>query len=151
MDKCGNLREATVRDVINGRLRRRDAAEILGVSLRTVHSYVKKYMNEGQEGLIDHRRGHFQKLNPEQEIRIVACKTERPYRSARWIRDWLKLPVSPEAVRQILLKHRMKADGTLNATLQQTSTVDSDEEITHRITGSRTRSGEVEKTKPAKK
>ena len=102
----------TIRGVINGRLARKDAAEILGVGLRTIHNYVKKFLDHGPEGLVDHRQGHFRKIEPEQEIRIVALKLDAPHRSARWIRDRLKLSVSPEAVRQVLLKHRLNRIGS---------------------------------------
>lgn len=97
----------TIRKVIDGRVARKDAAKVLRVSVRTIHTYVKKFLAQGPEGLLDHRRGHFRKIQPEQEIRIVACKLDYPSRSARWIRDRLKLSVSAEAVRQILLKHRL--------------------------------------------
>jgi len=97
----------SIRRVINGNLARKDAAKLLRVSLRTVHNYVRKFLDHGPEGLLDHRRGHFRKIGPEQEVRIVACKLDGPGRSARWIRDRLKLAVSVEAVRQVLLKHEL--------------------------------------------
>jgi transposase len=85
----------------------KEAAQILGVSLRTIHNYVRRFLNSGPEGLHDHRRGHFRKIGPNEEIRIVACKLDSPHRSARWIRDRLQLPVSVETVRQVLLKHEL--------------------------------------------
>jgi transposase len=91
--------------VIEGQLSRLEAAELLEATLRTIHNYVKKYVKHGPEGLIDHRCGHHRKLTSEQVARIVECKVQRPHRSARWIRDWLKLPVSVETVRQTLMKH----------------------------------------------
>jgi transposase len=90
---------------IDGKLSRKEASELLEASLRTVHNYVKRYLEQGPAGLIDHRRGHYRKLSPQMEMEIVACKTLRPQRSARWIRNWLKLNVSPETVRQVLAKH----------------------------------------------
>lgn len=56
---------------------------------------------------MDQRRGHYRKVSTEQEARIVALKREKPHRSARWIRDHLKLPVSAEAVRLVLVKHHL--------------------------------------------
>ncbi len=100
--------------VIDGRLSRLEAAQLLESTLRTIHNYVKKYSENGPEGLVDHRRGHHRKLSAEQEAQIIACKAQRPYRSARWIRDWLKLTVSVETVRQNLIKHGLhhaKTDG----------------------------------------
>ena len=97
----------TICGVINGRVARREAAETLKVSIRTVHNYIRKYLEQGPEGLTDHRRGHYRKIKIEQERRILTCKLDFPYRSARWIRDRLKLPVSVESVRQILVKHQL--------------------------------------------
>jgi transposase len=97
----------TIRGVINGRLARKEAAKVLRVSVRTVHNYVKKFLDQGPEGLLDHRRGHFRKIELEQEARIVTCKLDYPHRSARWIKDRLMLPVSAESVRRILVKHNL--------------------------------------------
>jgi hypothetical protein len=78
----------------------------LKASLRTIHNYVKKYEQEGPTGLIDHRRGHHSKLTAQNVEDIIHCKKERPQRSARWIRDRLKLNVSVETVRQTLTKYQ---------------------------------------------
>lgn len=96
-----------VKSVTTNRITRKQAAKRLGVSIRTIHNYVKHYLMYGPEGLQDRRRGHFRKIEPDQEYRILACKLDQPSSSARWVRDRLKLPVSVETVRQILLKHRL--------------------------------------------
>ncbi len=100
-------RRRTITNVVRGRLARRDAAKILGVSLRSVHNYVTRYLQRGPEGLLDRRRGHFRKIGPDQEVWIVTCKLDGRHRSARWIRDRLKLPVSAETIRRVLLKHQL--------------------------------------------
>lgn len=100
-----------VRRVIRRRLGYKEAAQILGVSLRTIHNYVRRFLDSGPEGLQDHRGGHFRKIDPEQELRIVTCKLDGPHRSARWIRDRLQLPVSVESVRQVLLRHQVNQIG----------------------------------------
>ncbi len=84
---------------------RKQAARMLRVSLRTIHNYVKKYLDQGSEGLLDHRRGHFRKIGTDLERRIVALRLDRPAYSARWLRDRMKLNVSVETVRQVLLKY----------------------------------------------
>ena len=89
------------------RLTPQEAATLLQVSLRTVHNYAKRYLDHGPDGLIDRRHGHFRKIKPEEEARIIACKLDRPKASARWVRDRLKLNVSVEAVRLVLIKHHL--------------------------------------------
>lgn len=98
--------------IIEGKLSRKEASEILEASVRTVHNYVKKYLEQGADGLIDHRHGHHRKLSLEMEEQIIACKALRPQRSARWIRNRLKLNVSPERVRQVLAKYQGQARKT---------------------------------------
>jgi transposase len=93
--------------VIDGKLSHTDAADLLETSLRTIRNYVKRYLKQGREGLVDHRRSNNHKLNPEIERQIVECKAQRPQRSAHWIRDWLKLGISVEAVRRVLVKHHL--------------------------------------------
>ncbi len=78
---------------------------MLEVSLRTTRRYLRRYLEGGDEALRDRRRGYYRKLTEEDEKRIVACKREKVHRSARFIRDHLKLLVSEEAVRLILVKH----------------------------------------------
>jgi transposase len=105
MTKNIELIGKVIQMVIDGKLSHRDAADLLETSVRTIHNYVKRYLEQGQEGLVDHRRSNNHKLNPEIERRIVECKAQRPQRSAHWIRNWLKLSVSDEAVRRVLAKH----------------------------------------------
>lgn len=107
MKKNKQIIKKTILKVINGRLARKEAAKVLRVSLRTIHNYVRRFLERGPEGLLDHRQGHYRKIERQQEVWIVACKLDSPHRSARWIRDRLKLPVSAEAVRQVLLKHHL--------------------------------------------
>src|SRR5262249_36068514 len=42
--------------VIRGKLSRNDAAELLETSVRSIHNYVKQYLQSGPERLLDHRR-----------------------------------------------------------------------------------------------
>lgn len=107
MDRRRRIVKNTISKVIHEGLDYREAAAVLGVSIRTVHNYVRRYLDHGPEGLLDRRCGHFRKIEPDQETRILVCKLDRPYCSARWIRDRLKLPVSVEAVRQVLLKYHL--------------------------------------------
>jgi transposase len=107
MIKHPNNIARVTRLVIHGTLCKQEAAGLLNVSERTIHNYVRKYIKNGPTALVDRRRGHFRKINCELEMRILAYKLERPYSSARWVRDKLKLHVSAETVRLIFLKHRL--------------------------------------------
>ena len=81
------------------------AAELLETSVRTICNYTRRYMFYGAVGLMDRRRGNYRKITVEIEKQIVECKIQRPHRSARWIRDRLKLDVSVETIRLVLVKH----------------------------------------------
>ena len=96
--------------VIYEKLSRNEAAELLETSVRSVHNYVKQYLQHGPQRLLDHRRGHYRKLTPEVEAQIVACKRQKSERSARWIRNRLKLNVSVETVRQVLVKYKFNGN-----------------------------------------
>jgi transposase len=106
MIKSSEIAARVIQKVIAGELRPAVAAERLEVSVRTIYNHIKKYSEHGLEGLIDHRCGHYHKINPEEQRQIISYKIRRPQRSTRWIRDRLKLKVSVEAVRQVLIKHQ---------------------------------------------
>ena len=99
------LREKVVRGLLTRRLKYSEAAKELGVTPRTVHNYFHRFLRHGSEGLKDHRKGNHRKITLTEEQAIIACKQERPRRSARLIRDLLGLKVSEEAVRLVLVKH----------------------------------------------
>jgi transposase len=99
------LREKVVRGLLSRRLKYCEAAKELGVTPRTVHNYFHRFLRHGPEGLKDHRKGNHRKITRAEEQAIIACKQERPQRSARLIRDMLGLRVSEEAVRLVLVKH----------------------------------------------
>jgi transposase len=105
MPKNIEITGRVIQKVIDGELNHREAAHILATSVRTIHNYLRRYLEQGPEGLSDHRRGNNHKLSPEIEKQIVGCKAQRQQRSAHWIRDWLKLNISVEAVRRVLVKH----------------------------------------------
>ena len=106
--ECENealLREKVIRDLLTRKCRPQEAARELGVTARTVHNYFRRFLEFGPEGLKDRRKGNHRKLTLAQEAAIVACKQERPERSARLIRDLLGLQVTEEAVRLVLVRH----------------------------------------------
>jgi transposase len=93
--------------VIARMLTRADAADILETSVRTISNYKRRYNRWGPLGLIDGRHGNYRKLNAEVELQIVECKKTNTARSASWIRRRLKLDVSIESVRRVLVKHSL--------------------------------------------
>lgn len=98
--------------VIDKTLSPSTAAELLNTSVRTIFHYKKKYAMHGPLGLLDHRHGTFRKITPQTEKQIVECKLQKPERSAAWIRHWLKLDVSVETIRQVLVKHKLNGNGS---------------------------------------
>lgn len=100
-------REKVVKGLLTRRLKYSEAARELGVTPRTVHNYFQRFLQHGSEGLKDHRKGNHRKLTLAEEEAIIACKQERPQRSARLIRDLLGLKISEEAVRLVLVKHNL--------------------------------------------
>lgn len=111
MIKSREIVQRVTQMLIDARVSRREAAQLLEVSERTLYNYLKRYSAEGPMGLIDHRTSHFRKIMPAQEVQIVMAKLDNPHRSAKWIRDRLRLAVSAEAVRQILFKHGLNRSG----------------------------------------
>ena len=57
--------------------------------------------------MIDRRRSHNQRVSKEIEERIVSSKLEGKHRSARFIKDHLKLLVHRETVRRVLVRHHL--------------------------------------------
>lgn len=92
-------------ELFAGSLRRRAAEVLLDVCGRTLRRYLQRYRQAGAAGLRDRRGGSRPRLSAAQEAAIVASKRAAPYRSARKLRDLLRLPVTVEAVRLVLLRH----------------------------------------------
>ncbi len=83
------------------------AVKLLGKTRRTVDRYIRRYLEEGFEGLKDRRRSGYRKLTEKDGGRIVQCKLEGKHRSARFIRDRLKLLVREDTVWRVLVKHHL--------------------------------------------
>ena len=96
------------RMVLAGMLSRADAADLLETSVRTIGNYKHRFIAQGLSGFFDRRHGTYRKLSPEAERQIVECKRVNPARSALWIRNRLKLDVSEESVRRVLVKHNLQ-------------------------------------------
>jgi transposase InsO family protein len=88
--------------IIEDKLSKERTAELLGCSTRTVEVYAKSYLKDGVKGLIDHRRSNNFRLTKAQKQIIIDLKTKDRWRSARNIRDYLKLRVHRKTVWEIL-------------------------------------------------
>lgn len=78
------------------------AAGLLGCHPRTVKNYQKRYSRLGTEGLVDHRHSNNQLLSQSQKKAIIDLKTQERWRSARNIKDYLKLKVHKHTVWKVL-------------------------------------------------
>lgn len=81
---------------------KKQAADILGCTTRTVENYRKALREKGKEGLIDHRRSNHHKLTLSQRQEIIQIKKKDRWRSARNIRDKLNLPVHEATVWRVV-------------------------------------------------
>jgi transposase len=111
--KTQYLKEEIVKKVVSGEIGYCQAAQLLRVTSRTIQNYCSRFLKAGTQGLKDKRTGNHHKLSAKEEAAIVLFKLQRPRRSARLIRDRLQLSVSEEAVRLILVKHRLSGTGLI--------------------------------------
>lgn len=95
-------RENLISAYVNGKIGKERTAELLGCTQRTVGNYAVKYIKYGTKGLVDHRKSNNHKLNAVQRQIIVDLKNKETWRSARNIRDHLKLSVNKKTVWKIL-------------------------------------------------
>jgi len=92
---------------LRGVLSKVEAVDLLGKTRRTIDRYIRRYLEQGFEGLKDRRRSGYRKLTEKDERRIVQFKLEGKHRSARFIRDRLNLLVHEDTVWRILVKHHL--------------------------------------------
>jgi len=102
MDTKLQRRTEVIRNCLKGKLTSKQVAEKLGCSSRTVRRYKTRFLKYGPQGLIDKRSSNYHKLTAQQTGKIKQLKQQGVWRSARWIRDSLKLPVHEHTVWQAL-------------------------------------------------
>ncbi|MFQ5851800.1 MAG: DDE-type integrase/transposase/recombinase [Candidatus Binatia bacterium] len=101
------LRQDLIGQLLKGKLRALDAAQRLGCSLRTLWRYRERFLKHGPDGLRDHRHSNYHKLTLHNELRVVRIKRQGLHRSARWVRDHLKLKVHEITVWRTFVKHQL--------------------------------------------
>lgn len=80
------------------------ACSELACTPRTFLNLRKKFLENGVEGLKDHRTGHNHKLTDKERNAIIGLKEKDRWRSARNVKDAVKVLVHPETVRRIFQK-----------------------------------------------
>jgi len=111
MVKSKEIVQRVTQMVVDKDISPRVAAGLLEANVRTVYNYVKKYSRLRGVGFVEHRGGHHRKLSLENEQSIAEYKRQKPERSACWIRNRLKLNVSVECVRKVLVKYDLNYKG----------------------------------------
>ena len=97
-------RENLVNAYVGGKISKERTAELLGCTPRTVENYSILYIKYGVNGLLDHRHSNNHKLSDKQTQTAIDLKRKDSWRSARNIRDELKLSVHKKTVWHILKK-----------------------------------------------
>lgn len=87
-----------VQAVCAGNIDKRQAAQLLGCTRRTIDNYCYRFQTSGEAGLKDGRHSNFFKLTAKDRERIIALKTADRWRSARNIVDKLHLSVNEATV-----------------------------------------------------
>jgi hypothetical protein len=91
-----------IRALLRGEVAVQKAAQLLSCNRRSIERYRKAFLAHGREGLIDHRHSNYRKLPEAGKKAIIKLKKKDRWRSARNIRDTLKLPVCEWTVGNIL-------------------------------------------------
>lgn len=95
-------KERVIKALLADEINIQQAANLLGCSRRSIERYRKTFLNKGSEGLRDHRHSNYLKLKPSQIQEIINLKGKDRWRSARNVRDKLKLPVTEQTVGNII-------------------------------------------------
>lgn len=93
-----------IKAVLGGKLSLGKASQLLVCSRRSLERYRKNFLEKGEEGLKDHRHSNYRKISREQKEKLIFLKRKDRWRSARNLRDELKLPLSEQQVQRILIK-----------------------------------------------
>lgn len=98
MNVTAQKKAAVVRKFLQRKISKKEAVGELRRGVRTVERYAKRFLERGPEGLVDRRGGNNQKLTAKDRRELVRVKKEGPWRSARKVRDMLKLPAHESTV-----------------------------------------------------
>jgi transposase len=96
-------RQTVILSFLAGEITKLKAAEVLGCTTRTIENYRIAYKAKGLEGIKDHRKSNYFKLSSKQKEKIIQLKKKDRWRSARNIRDHLKLSVSEQHIQRLIV------------------------------------------------
>ncbi|MCL4387200.1 helix-turn-helix domain-containing protein [Patescibacteria group bacterium] len=103
-------RQTVVLLFLAGEIDKQKAASLLNCTMRTIENYRKQYKEKGLDGLKDHRHSNYHKLTHNQKEQLIQLKKNDRWRSARNIRDHLKLLVSEQHVERILVSQGLNRE-----------------------------------------
>jgi len=86
------------------------AARMFGCSRVTIYKWLRRYQQNGLEGLQEASRAphhHPRKISPELEERILAIRREKPFLGPRRIKSEYGLPCSESTIYRVLKRHGM--------------------------------------------
>jgi len=99
---------------------RKTAANILSCSLRTVRRYKKDYLTKGDAGLKDKRHSNYYKVTLTVKKQLEDLKKKDRWRSARNIRDKLKLNVHKRTVERLFKTAGLSRENKIQVKALQT-------------------------------
>lgn len=100
--KSFSIKVEVIKNLLKEEIKIKKAVKLLGCSKRTIKRYKKIFLELGPVGLKDKRHGNNQKLTAKQKYLIREKKKSGSWRSARWIKDNLNLPVHEVTVWRVL-------------------------------------------------
>jgi transposase len=112
MKKPIEQRREVIQNLLNAVITVKQAMLLLSCSRRTIERYRKAFVKKADAGLKDHRHSNNCKLSQKQREEIIQLKKTDRWRSARNIRDKLKLSVSEIAVGNILRAEGLTRENT---------------------------------------
>lgn len=112
MKKPIGERKEIIRAYIKNEISKRQAADLLGCSIRTIERQIKAFIIFGPAGLKDNRHSNNHKLTQQQRDAIVTLKKKDRWRSGRNVRDKLKLPVHRKTINNIFRVEGLARENT---------------------------------------
>jgi putative transposase len=101
-------KQSIVRKILQGKLKRKEAQQILSCSRQTLYRYLLHAREQGIASIIDHRHGNNRKLSAKQEQDLVEIKEKGRWRSARKALELTGITnVKPRQIQRLWVKHNL--------------------------------------------